>query len=414
MRGLREKPASTMSRSPTIASRGDGGGDLAIVLTGGGARAAYQVGFLRVLARRMPDLRFDIVTGVSAGAINAAMLASHPGTLAEAAEELTGLWTRLRSEEVFRVDSPSLSRHLLTWGVRLASGGGRLGKRSRGFVDTQPLRRLLQRHLAPLGPGGEITGIRRNLDRGRLSACAIITLNYATGETVTWIQGRDVEGWEGRNRRAIDARITVEHVMASTSLPLFFPAVRLGRDWHGDGGIRLASPFAPSINLGAGRILAVSTRHLPAPDERDRPQILGYPPPAQILGHLMDAVFLDVLDEDAGRLAQTNEILSRLPPGERQGMRPVDLLVLRPSVDLGALAAAYEPRLPGFFRYFTRGLGTRETANPNLLSMLMFQPDYLSRCIEAGEADAEAHLGDIVRLVTGEPAGAGLRGSGAA
>ena len=373
-------------------------GDLAIVLTGGGARAAYQVGLLRGLAQRLPDLHFDIITGISAGAINASLLASHPGTLREAAEELTALWSRLRTEQVFRVDSPSLGSHVLRLGSRLVSGG-RARRQGRGMVDTEPLRRLLLRALAPLGPHQEIVGIRRNIERGRLSAVALTTLDYSNGNTVTWVQGRDIDGWTRAKRRAVRCSLTVEHVMASSSLPLFFPAVRIGPHWHGDGGMRLTAPFSPALHLGADRVLAVTTRYEKPPEEEDRPQIDGYPPPAQILGHLMNAVFLDVLDDDAARLARTSRLLDHVPPEHRQGMRPIDLMVLRPTVDLGALAADYEPKLPGVFRFLTRGLGTQETKNADLLSMLMFQPDYLTRCIEIGEADSLAHLEEIERLV---------------
>ncbi|HEX2253183.1 MAG TPA: patatin-like phospholipase family protein [Thermoanaerobaculia bacterium] len=374
-------------------------GDLAIVLSGGGARAAYQVGLLRWLARRAPELHFDIVAGVSAGAINAAMLASHPGTLAESVAELIKLWERLESEQVFRVDSPSLSRHLARWGTRLVSGGSRFTAQPRGMVDTAPLRRLLRRQLAPLGPYGEILGIRKNLAEQRLRAFAVVTLNYATGQTVTWVQGRDIEGWERTNRRSLQARLTVEHVMASSALPMFFPAVRLGRDWHGDGGVRLVAPLSPALHLGAQRILAVSTRFVRTPSEEDRPKTVGYPPPAQILGHLMNAIFLDVLDQDVNRLERLNALLRELPPEKRQGMRPIDIVSVRPSVDLGALSADYEPRLPGVFRFMTRSLGTRETASPDFLSLLMFQPDYLQQLIEIGEADAEARADDLDRLL---------------
>ncbi len=387
----------TNARTPPT----DGHGALAVVLTGGGARAAYQVGLLRSLARRLPDLRFDLVTGISAGAINASMLASHPGDLGEAAEELTRLWSNLRSEQVFRVDSPSLGRQIASWGSRLFSGGRRIGGRSRGFVDTRPLGRLLRRALAPLGPGTQIAGIRRNIERGNLHAAAVITLNYATGQTVTWLEGRDIRGWRSPNRRAIHTHLTVEHVMASASLPLFFPAVRLGRDWHGDGGIRLAAPLSPSIHLGADRILAVSTRYVQSQEEADRPQIAGYPPPAQILGHLMDAIFLDILDEDAERVLRINRLLRRMPPEDWGDDRPVDLLVLRPSVDLGRLAVDYEPQLPGVFRFLTRGLGTRDTASADFLSLMMFQPDYLAHCIEIGEADADRYGDEIERLILG-------------
>jgi NTE family protein len=381
----------------TATDRPERDGGLAVVLGGGGARAAYQVGLLRVLGRRLPDLRFDVVTGVSAGAINAVYLASHPGSLAAAAEGLSDFWRRLEADHVFRVDAPSLGRMLLAWAGRLISGGSRLGPRVRGLVDTAPLRELLGRAFTAR-PDGEIVGIAENLAAGRLRSIALTTLDYSTGRTITWVQGRDIEAWERPNRRSARARIGVDHVLASASLPLLFPAVRLGSDWHGDGGVRLTAPLSPALHLGADRVLAISTRYRRSHEEADRPATAGYPPPAQILGHLMNAIFLDVLDQDVARLEMLNGVIRHLPPGACPGLRAIDILALRPSQDLGRLASHYEVRLPRAFRFLTRGLGTRETASPDFLAMLMFQPDYLNRLIEIGEADAEARWDEIAAV----------------
>jgi NTE family protein len=146
-------------------------------------------------------------------------------------------------------------------------------------------------------------------------------------------------------------------------------------------------------------MLVVSTRYRRTEEEEHRPETLGYPPPAQILGHLMKAVFLDVVDEDVNRLERFNRLLCQLPEEERHGMAPVEVVALRPSVDLGSLAGEYEPKLPGFFRFLTRSLGTRETSSPDFLSLLMFQPDYLRRLIDIGEADADARADEIEQLL---------------
>lgn len=372
---------------------------LALVLSGGGARAAYQVGLIRCLARRIPDLRVSILSGVSAGAINASVLAGHPGTFREAADRLTRLWSKLNTEDVFENRGLGFVRRAAGWGSRLLSAGRTSMPDVHGFLDSTPLRNLLWRELGA-SSDGEIPGLQRNLDEGRLKAVAILTLNYATGQTISWVQGNDVDGWEGTNRRSIVTPLTVDHVLASSSLPFAFPAVRLGRDWHGDGGVRLVSPLSPALHLGARRILAVSTRHVRTTEEEDRPNTVGYPPPAQILGLLMNAVFLDTLDEDVVRLEDMNRLLEKLPPEKWGGMRPVNILALRPSVDLGALAGEYEPKLPGFFRVVTRSLGSRETRSPDFLSLLMFQPDYLRALIDIGEADAEARVDEIVEVIT--------------
>ncbi len=370
---------------------------LGLVLTGGGARAAYQVGFLRCLARHMPTLAVPIVTGVSAGAINAAFLASHRGPLDRGIDKLTGLWKQLTPEKVFEVGSMSLFGDLARWGVRLVSGGSRVAPAPRSLVDTAPLDQFLRRALGTVD--GEIAGIRENLAEQRLRAVALTTLKYSTGQTVTWVEGCQIEEWQRPNRVGIMGRITVDHIMASAALPLIFPAVRLGDSWYGDGGIRMSTPLAPAIHLGADRILAVSTRHLKPDGGTNPPAITGYPPPAQVAGTLLNAIFLDSIDQDALRLERINRLLERLPAAERDGLRPIKLLVLRPSVDLGRLSAEFEPKLPGAFRFLTRGLGTRETQSPDVLSLLMFQTDYLARLIEIGEADAEARLDEIAALL---------------
>jgi len=360
---------------------------------GGGARAAYQVGFLRSLAKRFPELAPPYVTGVSAGAINAALVASHHGTFQQAVEELVGLWSRLTVEDVFRVDAGSLTKNVLLWVRQLLSGGRGGGARVRGLVETEPLRRYLTEVLHAVR--GELTGIQYNLDRGRLRAVAISTSSYSTGQSITWVQGEGIREWERPQRRARLTTLTVEHIMASAALPLFFPAVQLENAWYGDGGIRLTAPLSPALHLGARRILAISTRYARSDIEADQPTIYGYPPPAQVVGVLMNAIFLDLLDTDAMRLERLNQLLESLPDEKRLGLKPVRLLIMRPSTDLGRLAHMYEPRLPRAFRFLTRGLGTRQTRSPDFLSLILFQQDYLRRLIEIGEADGDARAAEI-------------------
>ncbi len=375
-------------------------GDLALVLTGGGARAAYQVGVLKAIARRFPDLEIQIITGVSAGAINAISLAANPAPFAAATEELAKHWSRLRTVDVIRSDSQAISGNAFKWGWRLVSGSSPLRPNVRGFCDTQPLEQFLRGMLC--GSGREIDGLTEKLAEGTLKAVAVTTLNYATSQTVTWIMGRGIDVWERPNRRSQHARITVDHIMASAALPLIFPAVKLGDAWHGDGGIRLSAPLSPALHLGAKRILAMTTRYQPTFEEADRPDTLGYPPPVQVIGNLMDAIFLDVIDQDAMRLERLNTLLRKLPDEEREGMREIDLLVLRPSIDLGRLASEYETEIPGSLRWILRGLGSKETSGSDFLSMLMFEPDYLTRLLEIGEADGEARMPEIEALLAPE------------
>jgi NTE family protein len=382
-------------------SNGANNSDLALMLSGGGARAAYQVGFLRVLAREFPDVVPGILTGVSAGGINAAYLAARQEPFADKVEDLADVWAGIRIDDVFSVDLRDLASRSVRWGGRLLAGGRYPLPPARSLVDTAPLRTLLRRLLETDGAG--IAGIARNLQAGWLRAIALTASSYTTGQSVTWVQTPDdcrIETWERPQRTSVACSLDVEHVMASSALPFFFPAIRVQGDWYGDGGIRLTAPLSPAVHLGAKRIIAVSTRHVR--DESDRPEIAGYPPPAQIAGVLYNAIFLDQLDSDALEMLRVNRLIARIPPSERYGLRPIDLLMLRPSIDLGRLANEYEPELPRAFRFLTRGLGTRETRSNDMLSLVMFQGDYVRRIMELGEADAVARIDDIRQLLEGD------------
>jgi NTE family protein len=378
------------------------GNALAVVLTGGGARASYQVGLLRGIARNFPDLQFQIIARVSAGAINATYLAAHHGSLSQKVGQLTDMWCALECEHIFRFDPWKL----IPFRSALASiFPHRKWTRPRGVVDTAPLRALLERVLDT--PSGQsIRGIAHNLKADDLHAVALITLDYSTGQSVRWVQGHNADVFEGPNRRAAETDLTVDHVLASAALPFLFPAVRIGSEWHGDGGIRLAAPLSPAVHLGASRILAMSTGYQRTPDEASTPLVTGYPPAAQILSQMVNAVFLDVIDEDVVRMERMNALVSKLDPQDRGGFRPIDLLVLRPSIDIGKLSAEYEHLLPRGLKLLSRSLGARETDSPDFLSMLMFVPEYTRRLIAIGEADVEARLPDL-RQFFGDEQGPG-------
>ena len=365
----------------------DATADLAVMLTGGGARAAYQVGLLKGIARHFPDLRIDIITGVSAGAINAMYLAAASGPLRQKAHELERMWMDLSCSTIYDF---RLSALLPRWGKT----------RPNGLLDTQPLRELMCRVLG-VPSWAPIDSIEDNIRRGDLTALALLSLDYSTGQTVRWVQGRYFDVHEGPNRRTEPTRFTVEHVMASSALPFVFPAARIGNSWHGDGGIRLAAPFSSALHLGATRIIAMSTGYHRTTAEASRPAVHGYPPAAQILNQLVNAIFIDAIDEDVARMERMNEMLSKMPPDQYGGLKPVDLLVLRPSMDLGRLAGDYEQYLPRKLKLLVRALGNRETESSDLVSMLMFERPYTRALIDAGEADVESRI-DAIRAFLGD------------
>jgi NTE family protein len=368
----------------------------ALVLSGGGARGAYQVGVLRHIARHHPELNFKVITGVSAGAINATFVAGHAGSLGDAADELADHWLSLATSRVIRSDAFSLSGNALRVLSNVATGGSSLAPPIRGLVDTSPLRRFLT-DVLPLH------GIERNVREGRLRALAISATSYRSGESVTFVQGvDDVSMWTRVRRRARAADVTVDHVMASAAIPLFFPACAVDGEFYGDGSLRQSYPLAPAIHLGADRLLAVSSRY-DGGREGTQSVETGYPTAARVFGLMLNSIFLNNLDVDAERLDRINRLLDRIDESKRWlvAERQVDLLVLRPSRDIGRIAAGYEKRFPRGLRYFIRGLGTRRLASSDLLSYLMFERDYLEELISLGERDAGVNRAKIARFVEG-------------
>ena len=376
------------------ATRGSAGHDraTALVLGGGGARAAYQAGVLRYITESCPDVCFPILSGVSAGAINTTYLANHRRLMPQAAEDLLQCWLDISSDQVFAAQSALSLYHRILGTLpatrRVANAIQHLGTGG-SLLDTRPLQHFLSRHMEP--EQACLAGIADNLEAQRLRAACVTTTSYSTGQTVTWIQGREISDWNHPNHVGCNTLLSLDHVMASTSLPVLFPAVRIGDAWYGDGGIRLTTPLAPAIHLGATSILAISTRYGRSRQEADVPSVDGAPPLAQIIGIMLNAIFLDALERDATTLETVNELLEGHAPGTPSRFRPINLLLLRPSVDLAKLAANYDFASGGALRLITRGLGTDQTRSPDWLSMLLFNRDYVHTIMELGWQDARRH-----------------------
>ena len=362
------------------------------------------MGFLRCLARRLPDAcDFTAIAGVSSGAINTAYLASRPGTFEERVAGLAELWEGLEPEAVMRVGTLDLLKKIVFWGTRLVSGGTDVVPVPRALVDCDPLRDLLHQTLAD-DEGDGIRGIAEHLEEGPLRSVVLATTSYASGESVVWTQGTAISPlWARAGRRSESTELTVRHVMASASLPLLFPAVQLGDEWHGDGEIRLDSPLSPLVALGVDRILVVATHH---GDMGERPEGLAkeYPPPGQVAGTVVNSAFLHHLSSDVRRLRRVNHLVDTCSPapGREDGFRKIGLYVLRPSCDLEAVAGKQEHALPWALRWMIRGLGTHQTASPGVLSLLSFQPDYIRKLMRTGDEDAERQSDAIKAFLHGE------------
>jgi len=373
-----------------------GGRQLALVLSGGGARAAYQVGVLSAIAELAPDLHIQILTGVSAGAINTVYLAAHQGPFHQAVGSLAGGWRRLTPNQVYAVHPLHIGRAMLRWTSNMIVPH-RVPKPSlRGLMDADPLRGFLAAFT-------DVEGIQRNIAAGRLRAVALSATRYSTGETITFVQGvPDLTLWTRHMRVAVRARTTVNHLMASAAIPLIFPAVRVGDAYYGDGSVRQTAPLAPAIHLGARRIIAISMRNRDPVGTNEVES--EYPVAARVFGLLMHSVFLDSLDADAERLERLNDLLALLPDPQAapHHIRPVDLLMLRPTRDLGKLADARTLELPGAVRFLVSSIGGSGRARTSdFLSYLMFEPGYIGLLMELGYEDTIARREEVLRFVDG-------------
>jgi NTE family protein len=371
------------------------------VLSGGGARGAYQVGVLRGLldlglfTDRGP---FDILVGASAGAINATTLAASADRFAEGVLGLQEFWSALRSQQVIRTDLRSLSGIGARW-VRDLSFGGVFGHVTpKSLLDTAPLRDFLLRSI----PFHRIDAV---LATGALHALAVLATDLYTSHGVVFVHGvPEVALWRRSWARVERSRIGVEHLMASSAIPVFFPSVEIDGRHYGDGCVRNTSPLSPAINLGAERIVAIGVR---APDGATPEPAHSIPPTiAQIAGVLLDAVMLDAIEVDIEHSERVNT--SVLASGADNGspFRQVDVLWLSPSCAIGTIAAEMSDRIPRIVRYLMRGLGTDESTR-ELASYLLFDGAFCSRLIELGRADVTAREAEIRAFFADEARDAG-------
>jgi NTE family protein len=370
-----------------------------LVMPGGGARSAYQVGALRALAEVLAPgpLPFDVLAGISAGAINTVVLGAGVEDFAASTEQLRATWMALTPDQVYRTGALKLATIGSRW-IRDLSGGGIFGRNGINYLlDSSPLRALLEDKLA-------IPRLRRHLRAGRLRALAISATNYHTGAGVTWFEGAaDIAPWSRSTRLGVRSRITIDHVMASAAIPVFFPPVKVDRTHYGDGCVRVLYPMSPAIHCGADRVVAISVKQLRSPTETVRreqtTQHADTLPLSEIAGVLLNAVFLDSLESDLERLERINRTLALIPQDRLGGaelpLRPIPALVLRPTQDLGRLAADEYGRFPAMIRYLLRGIGATGHAGEDLLSYLAFEPIYIRRVMDLGYVDTMARRDEI-------------------
>ena len=369
-----------------------------LVLSGGGARGAFQAGVVRALyelSKEAGHFRlFRIITGVSAGAINVGFLAAHADDLDAATQKLCDLWRSLQAEDVFRTDYSSLTRNALKLarGVSLGGLSSKLRASSVGLLNTEPLRDLLERNLP-------FNKIAAHIANDLLDAVCVSATDYSTSVGVTFVQGKpDLKAWKSANRISTFAELKADHILASSAIPLFFTPVTVGGRPFGDGSLRNTAPLSPAVHLGAERLFVVGVRRWRDVDLETSPIL--QPSLGRVLSVLINAIFMDAVEVDLERLRIINQTVEQLrQAGIHPSYRPIDSLYLCPSEGLSDIAKARKDDLPTIIRFLLAGLGTPEEA-AEILSYLLFEPGYCGALVDLGYKDAMSRRTEILGFLS--------------
>jgi NTE family protein len=366
-----------------------------LVLTGGGARSAYQVGVLLALAELLPRARnpFQVIVGTSAGAVAASVLAAEAHRWRRAVAGLERVWANFRSGQVFHVDSPHMLRAGAHWVLALLSGGLVLAP-PRSILDNTPLRELLKGHV-------DCAGVRRSIARGHLKAFALCATSYVSGQSVAFFDGvESIRDWSRAQRVGRRCEFNLDHLMASVAIPLLFPPMGIDGEYFGDGAMRQLNPLSPAIHLGADRLLIIGVRARRAAGvsvDRLEPSM---PTPGEIFGYMLDTLFTDQIYGDLEQLERINTLVESAPDATR-GERHVETLMLAPSVDPREIAARHIGEIPRGLRALLRVIGGRDASGSQLASYLMFEAGYTRALIELGYRDAMEARSALLAFMSG-------------
>jgi len=371
---------------------------IGLLLTGGGARAAYQVGVLRAIAELLPDNTnnpFPVICGTSAGAINAASLAVAASDFQEGVRQLENVWANFHASHVYRSDLMGVIKNSLSCLRALFSN--EYGKHKPiSLLDNTPLESLLLRRIP-------FRMLQHSIRSGSLHALGITAWGYTSSQSITFYQGsRNIAPWKRAQRLGVPAPIGVKHLMASSAIPFFFPPVKLNREFFGDGSMRQLTPISPVLHLGAEKVLIIGV-HKETEDTPKRVSTSNYPSLAQIAGHAMNSIFVDSLDVDLERLQRINETLKMIPHEKLQErkikLRPIETLTISPSEEINEMAQLYAQSLPVMMRSLYRTVGAMSPNGSTLLSYVLFEAPFCQALIELGRNDTLRQKDEVLRFL---------------
>ncbi|MES2200851.1 MAG: patatin-like phospholipase family protein [candidate division FCPU426 bacterium] len=378
--------------------------NIALALTGGGARAAYQAGVVRGLAELWPEKKspFNIITGISAGSINACLLAHYNDDFKAGSLKLWDIWNKLESNQVIQADSMTQLKLALQLLRDLVLGGFFKSHVSSSLLNSAPLRKLIDDHV-------DFDRIRAHISSGDLKAFGVTATNYHNGCAITFFEGAEgLHEWSRSNHLSERASIGTSHIMASAAIPVFFPPIQINNRYYGDGSVRLLSPLSPSLHLGADRIVAVGIRQSKEPEQYREMESRSHADItfADIAGVFLNAIFLDSLESDLQRMIRINHTLLQFAPeklSEMPGtMRVVPIQAIRPSRDLGTIASGNIERFPFLLRHLLRGIGARRRRGQDVLSYLAFDGSYCGKLLRMGYKDAMKRRDELLKFMKGE------------
>ena len=367
-----------------------------LILPGGGARGAYQAGVLKAIAEMLPPSianPFPVISGTSAGAINATVVANNALSFQPGIDDLVDVWSNFRCEHVFRSDLGYVAKTGLRWLAALTLGG--LGPRNPHFLlDNAPLRKLLKRNI-------RFARIEKAVKEGVLDALAITASGYSWPKAQSFYVGDPGLAWERSRRAGVRTSMTLDHLMASVAVPFVFPPVRIGNEYFGDGALREAAPLSPAIHLGANRLLVIGTRDEKAMDQPNVAELGEHPPSfGHIAGYILDTIFLDGLYADLERVTRVNRLIRS---GAESKLQIVDVHIIVPSRDIREIAHRHQGEFPRPVKALLRGIGAFNAGGRPLISYLLFEQPYCQELIDLGYHDAMVRKDRLLPFLTGEP-----------